>query len=149
MKTHTLKAVKLLSLAIMLIAFLVPQNAEAQRKKKKSKTEIPAKPDPKKKKEKKIKDLIKSSKEIDGLFKIYQDTITGSLQMIIKEDQIGKEYIHFNQVANGVLDAGRFRGAYGGSKVFKIKKYFNKIEFVTQNTSFYFDPDNAISNACI
>ncbi len=37
MKTHTLKAVKLLSLAIMLIAFLVPQNAEAQRKKKKSK----------------------------------------------------------------------------------------------------------------
>jgi len=147
MKINTLKAVKLLSLAVMLVAFLAPQQAEAQKKKKKKKgkTEMPA---PKKKsKEKKIKDLIKSSKEIDGLFKIYQDTITGSLQMLIKEDQIGKEYIHFNQVANGVLEAGRFRGAYGGSKVFKIKKYFNKIEFVTQNTSFYFDPKSALSKS--
>ena len=133
----------------MLAAFLAPQNVEAQRKKKKKKgkTEAPAKPAPKKSKEKKIKDLIKSSKEIDGLFKIYQDTITGSLQMIVKEDQIGKEFIHFNQISDGVVDAGRFRGAYGGSKVFKIKKYFNKIEFVTQNTSFYFDENNAISNS--
>ncbi|MBT8385093.1 MAG: zinc-dependent metalloprotease, partial [Bacteroidia bacterium] len=80
-------------------------------------------------------------------FKMYQDTVSGSLQMIVTEDQIGKEYIHFNQVGNGVLDAGRFRGAYGGSKVFKIKKYFDKIEFVTQNTSFYFDPNNAISKS--
>jgi len=78
---------------------------------------------------------------------MYRDTITGSLQMIVKEDQIGKEFIHFNQVADGVLDAGRFRGAYGGSKVFKVKKYFNKLEFVTQNNSFYFDPENAISKA--
>ncbi len=147
MKINTLKAVRLLSLAVMLVAFLTPQQAEAQRKKKnkKGKTEMPV--SKKKSKEKKIKDLIKSSKEIDGLFKIYQDTITGSLQMLIKEDQIGKDYIHFNQVANGVLEAGRFRGAYGGSKVFKIKKYFNKIEFVTQNTSFYFDPKSALSKS--
>lgn len=149
MKIYTLKAVKLLSLIILLVAFLVPQNIEAQdkkkKRKKKGKTEMPV--PPKKSKEKKIKDLVKSSKEIDGLFKIYQDTITGSLQMLIREDQIDKEYIHFNQIADGVLEAFKFRGAYGGSKVFKIKKYFNKIEFITQNTSFYFDPNNAISNA--
>ena len=149
MKIYNLKAVKLLCLAFVLSAFLAPQDIQAQKKnkKKKGKTELPQKPDPKKDKEKKISDLIKSSKEIDGLFKMYQDTVSGSLQMIVTEDQIGKEYIHFNQVGNGVLDAGRFRGAYGGSKVFKIKKYFDKIEFVTQNTSFYFDPDNAISKS--
>lgn len=147
MKIHYLKAVRLFSLAILTLAFLAPQNIEAQRKKKKkSKTETPA-PPPKKSKEKKIKDLIKSSKEIDGLFKVYQDTLTGTTQMLIKEDQIDKEFIHFNQVADGVLDAGRFRGAFGRAKVFKVKKHFNKIEFVTQNTSFYFDPDNAISKA--
>ncbi len=39
--------------------------------------------------------------------------------MVITEDQIGKEYIHFTQVADGVLDAGRFRGAYGGLKYLK------------------------------
>ena len=149
MKFYNLKAVKLLCLAFVLSAFLAPQDIQAQKKdrKKKGKTEMPEKPDPKKDKEKKISDLIKSSKEIDGLFKMYQDTVNGSLQMVITEDQIGKEYIYFNQVGNGVLDARRFRGAYGGSKVFKIKKYFDKIEFVTQNTSFYFDPDNAISKS--
>ena len=77
MKTHYFKAARLFSLVILMVAFLAPQNIEAQRKKKKKKgkTEIPAKPAPKKSKEKKISDLIKSSKEIDGLFKIYQDTI--------------------------------------------------------------------------
>lgn len=140
---------KLIGLAILLTAFIVPQNVEAQRKKKRKKDEVvaPVKPAPKKPKEKKIGDLVKSSKEIDGLFKIYQDTITGSLQMVISNDQLDQEYIYFSQIANGVTDAGTFRGRYKGSKVFKIKKYFNKIEFVTQNTSFYFDPDNAISKS--
>ncbi len=150
MKFYKLKAIKLFSLAIMLIMFLVPQNIEAQKKKrkKKGKTEILDKPDSKKKKEKKIKDLIKSSKEIDGLFKIYQDTVTGSLQMLIKEDQIDKEFIYFSQTADAPSDIGfNGRGIYRGSKVFKIQKYFDKIEFITQNTSFYFDPNNAISKA--
>ncbi len=150
MKYNYLKAVKFLSMAILLTAFLAPQNAEAQRKKKKKKgkTEMPAKPAPKKSKEKKIKDLVKSSKEIDGLFKIYQDTITGSLQMVLSEDQIGKEYIYFIQVDNAPGDLGFVgRGIYGGSKVFKIQKYFNKIEFVTQNTSYYYDKNKAISKA--
>lgn len=77
-----LKALKLISLAFVLSAFLMPQSMEAQRKKKKKKgetTEIAPKP-PKKDKKKTIADLVKSSKEMDGLFKIYQDTVTGSLQ---------------------------------------------------------------------
>ncbi|GAA4243976.1 zinc-dependent metalloprotease [Winogradskyella damuponensis] len=126
---------------------MAPQNLEAQRKKKnkKSKTEVPAaKP---KSKEKSIKDLTKSSKKIEGLFTMYRDTITGALQMVISDEHLDKDYIHFNQVSNGVVDAGRFRGAYGGSKVFKVKKFYDKIEFVSQNTSFYFDPENAISKS--
>ena len=141
--------IKCFCLIITMSFFLTPLNTEAQNKKKKKKkndTEVIAKP-PKKAKEKSIKDLTKSSKKIDGLFTIYQDTITGSLQMVITEDQIGKEYIHFTQVADGVLDAGRFRGAYGGSKVFKVDKYFNKIEFITQNASFYFDPESPLSKS--
>jgi len=150
MKIKYSRMLKLTTLVLMLMVFLVPQNIEAQKKKrnkKKDQIEAPAKPDAKKDKKKTIKDLVKSSKEIDGLFKIYQDTITGSLQMIITEDQINKEYIYFTQISNGITEIRRFRGAYGGSKVFKIKKYFNKIEFVTQNTSYYFDSDNAISKS--
>ena len=141
--------IKCFCLIITMSFFLTPLNIEAQNKKKKKKkndTETVVTPS-KKDKEKSIKDLTKSSKKIDGLFTIYQDTITGSLQMVITEDQIGKEYIHFTQVADGVLDAGRFRGAYGGSKVFKVDKYFNKIEFITQNASFYFDPESPLSKS--
>ncbi len=146
----TFKFVKLLSLTLLLTAFIVPQNVEAQRKKKNKKgdTETVTPPAKKEKKEKTIADLVKSSKKIDGLFTMYQDTITGSLQMLITEDQIDKEYIYFSQIIDGATDPGRMiRGSYRGSKIFKIEKYFNKIEFITQNTYFYFDPENAISKA--
>ena len=132
------------------IFFLLPQNIEAQKKKKKKNkddTEVVAK-DPKKDKKKTIDDLTKSSKKIEGLFTVYQDTITGAMQMIISEEQLNKEYIHFAQIADGVMDAGRAnRGSYRGSNVFKVEKFFDKIEFVTQNTSFYFDPENPISKS--
>ncbi|MCF7560663.1 zinc-dependent metalloprotease [Sabulilitoribacter multivorans] len=144
---HTIKFAMLL---FVTGCFLTSNSVEAQnRKKKKDKNQTEAAVAPEKKsKEKTIKDLTKSSKKIEGLFTMYQDTITGSLQLLISEDQIGKEYIHFSQVADGVLDAGRInRGSYRGSKVFKIKKYFDKIEFVTQNTSFYFDPESPLAKS--
>ena len=113
---------------------------------KKSKSKVEA---PKKDKDaiKKISEVTKKSKKIEGLFDLYQDTVNGSLKMVIKEDQIGKEYIYFSQIADGVLDAGSYRGSYRGSKVFKIEKYFNKIEFTVQNTSSYFDPNSALSKS--
>ncbi|GAB1855525.1 zinc-dependent metalloprotease [Flavobacteriaceae bacterium MHTCC 0001] len=129
----------------------MPLNINAQNqkkdKKKKNKTEVTA-PVKKTTKKKTIAALTKSSKKIEGLFTFYRDTITGSLQMLVSEDDLGKEFIYFSQISDGILDAGRLnRGAYRGSRVFKINKHFNKIEFIKQNTSFYFDPDNAISKA--
>jgi hypothetical protein len=149
MSMHNFKSIKGCILLFLLFIFLIPQPIEAQRKKrlKKGEIETPVTTAPVKKKEKKLSDFIKSSKAIDGLFQIYQDTLTGSLQMLISEDQLNKEYIHFHQIANGISDAGIMKGYYQDSKVFEIKKYFNKIEFVTQNTSFYFDPDIAVSKS--
>ena len=103
--------------------------------------------DKKEKKEKTIEDLTKSSRMIDGLFPIYQDTITGELKMIISHDQLDKDFIYFSQIADGVTEAGSFRGSYGADVVFNIKKYFNKIEFVAPNTNFYFDKDNPLSRS--
>ncbi|MCH4553313.1 zinc-dependent metalloprotease [Aestuariibaculum lutulentum] len=150
MKQHKLNIHHYACIALASLCFLNPSNMEAQNKKKKKKdaqTEIVAET-PKKSKDKTIAELVKTSKEIDGLFKIYQDTIKGSLQMVISEEQLGKEYIYFSQISDGVMDAGRvIRGMYRGSKVFKVEKYFNKIEFITQNTSFYFDPENPLSKS--
>ena len=113
-------------------------------KKSKSSTESPKKD---KDAIKKISEVTKRSKKIEGLFDLYQDTINGSMKMVIREDQIGKEYIYFSQIADGILDAGSYRGSYNGSKVFKIEKYFNRIEFIVQNTSSYFDPKSALSKS--
>jgi hypothetical protein len=149
MKIKTRNAINFLTMAFVLCAFLAPQNMQAQKKKKRKrdKTETPVAKSPEKSKDKTIKELTKKSKKIEGLFTMYQDTIMGSLHMIVKEDQIGKEYIYFSQIANGGTDARLFRGRYNGSKIFKVNKHFNKLEFVTQNTSFYFDPDNAVSKS--
>ncbi|MGC1205038.1 MAG: zinc-dependent metalloprotease [Flavobacteriaceae bacterium] len=150
MKVKTMKTSNFLFFALSILLCISSSNVHAQKKKKDRKKDNveAAAPTPKKDKEKSIKDLTKSSKKIEGLFTIYQDTITGSLQMIITEDQLNNEYIYFSQIADGVLDAGRInRGSYGGSKVFTVEKYFDKIEFITQNTSFYFDPENAVSKS--
>ena len=141
-----MRIIKLTSLALLSLLILNSSSAVAQKKKKgkKGKTEAPKKD---KDALKKISEVTKKSKKIEGLFTIYQDTTTGSIKMVVSKEQLNQEFIYFSQVANGVLDAGAFRGSYRGSKVFKIQKYFNKIEFITQNTSSYFDPNNALSKS--
>src|SRR5438445_191545 len=40
-----------------------------------------------------IAEKVKSSRKIEGLLIVYQDTATGSVQLYIKKDQLGKEFI--------------------------------------------------------
>ncbi|MDH7444505.1 zinc-dependent metalloprotease [Aquimarina sp. 2201CG14-23] len=141
---------KLFFLSIVFVLGIGIQNIQAQKKKKKKskKGETEQVDTPKKDaKEKTIEELTKKSKKIEGLFTIYRDSTDGSTKMLIKKDQIGKEFIYFSQISDGVLEAGAFRGAYLNNKVFKIEKHYNKIEFVTQNASYYFDKNNALSKA--
>jgi len=149
MKTNSIWRLKAI-LVLLVAVFVMPLNVDAQNrrkdKKKKNKTEAVA-PVKKDSKKKTIASLTKSSKKMEGLFTIYQDTITGELQMLISEDDLNKEFIHFAQIADGVLEAGRFRGAYNPTQVIKITKHFDKIEFIKQNTSFYFNPNSALSKA--
>lgn len=88
-----------------------------------------------------------SSRAVEGLFTLYQDTVNGSVHMAIREDQLDREYIYFTQTHDGVLAAGHFRGAYRGNRVFSVRRHFNRIDFVVENTSFHFDPANALARA--
>ena len=93
--------------------------------------------------EEKVKDMYK----FGGLFVMYQDTTDGGLFLEIQKEQIGKEFIYFVQSVDGIIDIGLNRGSYGGSRIFSIEKYFNRIELVSKNISYYFDPENALSRA--
>ena len=138
------KNVIVTTLFILIVFFFQPIPAQKKNKSKKGKTEAPIE---KKGDKKSIIDIAKKSIPYEGLFTIYQDSVTGDIKMVIKEDQIGKEYIYFSQISDGVVEVGAFRGSYRDAKVFKIAKYFNKIEFIFQNTSSYFDPENAVSKS--
>lgn len=90
---------------------------------------------------------IEKSVAYEGLFTVYQDTTNGSTKLAIQAGQIDKEYIYFGLSQDGVLEAGHFRGAFRDNKVFKVKRYFDRIEFVAQNTNFYFDEETPLSRA--
>ncbi|HTN07197.1 zinc-dependent metalloprotease [Agriterribacter sp.] len=94
-----------------------------------------------------IAEKIKSSKKTDGLFTIYQDTATGSIQLYIKKDQLGKEYIYQSFSMGGPTRLYLNQNMIRATFVFSIAKPFDKLEFAQQNTNFYYDPSNAVSKA--
>ena len=99
------------------------------------------------KKPKTITEIVGSNKKFEGLFTLYQDTTNGTVHLLIKQAQLDKEYIYFTQTRDGVLAAGHFRGAFQDNRIFSIHKHFNRIEFVSENTAFYFDETNALKRA--
>jgi hypothetical protein len=107
------------------------------------KTEEKEKED-KTKKEKTFEEVTKQSKLIEGLFDIYQDSISGKIQMLIKEEQLSKDFIYGSQIADGIVQAGGFRGLYNDEKIINFKKFFDKIEISFINTNFYFDKNNPL-----
>jgi hypothetical protein len=94
-----------------------------------------------------IASATKTSKKVQGLFTVFQDTANGSLQILVPKNAVGKEFIYFTHVVDAPVAAGRFRGQFRGSNVFTIRKHFNRVEFVGQNTSFWFDPSSPLARA--
>lgn len=94
-----------------------------------------------------IEDKTKSSKKNEGLFAVYQDTVTGSVQLYIKKDQLGKEYIYQSFSLGGPTSLYLNQNMIRATFIFSISKSFDKLEFSQQNTRFYYDPSNAVSRA--
>jgi len=92
-----------------------------------------------------ITDKIKSSKKIDGLFTIYQDTATGSVQLYVKKSQLDKEFIYQSFSISGPTALFLNQSMHRATAVFTIKKAFDKLEFSQVNTSFYYDAENPVS----
>ncbi len=129
------------------INLLLSHDAQAQLFKKKKKpaavTEAPSSRPGYENFDKKVKGMQK----IEGLFTFYRDTITGAMYMSIDNNQIGQKFIYFSYSENGPASVGLIRGMYRGSKVFQIDRYYNQIEFNTQNNTFYFDTLSALSHS--
>jgi hypothetical protein len=103
------------------------------------------------KKEVKKKDDIKSKTKnctvYDGLFTIYQSKKDGKSYIEIDTSHLDNEFIYFSYIENGVTDARAVKGSYRGSKILKINKFYNKIEFTINNTKYYFDENSPLAKA--
>ncbi len=101
-------------------------------------------------KEHKIKSLKSVSEECTaypGLFTMFQHPTSGKVYLLVKKEQLGQEFIHFSYIEDGVVDAGHFRGNYRGARVFSIERYFDRLDFYLENTSFYFDRESPLHRA--
>ena len=94
-----------------------------------------------------IEKQLENTISFEGLFTIHQDTTDGSTKFQIHPEQIGKEFIYFGLTSDGVLEAGHFRGNFRDNKIFKIERYYDKIEFTVQNTRYHYSYDNPLSRA--
>jgi hypothetical protein len=92
-------------------------------------------------------DIVEKSERHEGLFDVYRDKKSGETYLAIKKDQIDQEFIYHAAITDGVVEGGTFRGAFGDNKIVSVRRHFNRVEFVNENASFYFNPDSALSRA--
>jgi hypothetical protein len=143
---------RVLLLVLLSVCFFYTADAQWLKRKKKKKQEEAPPPQVVvvEKSKSDIKELETYTRKFikkEGLFTLYQDTTTGTTYMVIKKDQIDKEFIYFCHTVDGISAAGHYRGNFRDNKIISIRKYFNKIDIVHENTHFYFDNQNPLSKA--
>jgi hypothetical protein len=134
-----------LSLVLALLLAFTPFSETYAQKKKKSKSK--SKTESAEKKENDYEKTLKSCEKMEGLLEMYRDTTDGSLYIALQPDQLGEEFIYFSMIADGVLDAGFFRGGYRGSRVISLEQSYDRVQVIGKNTRYYFDENNALSKA--
>ncbi len=133
-------------LILLLVMFIAANNAFAQPM---TTPKIAEKSDTAKTAIKKptLAEKVKGQLKNIGLFTLYQDTATGSVQLYIKKDQLGKEFIYESFSISGPTALYLNQSMHRTNLVFKIEKAFDKIEFAIVNTGLYYDKNNPVSKA--
>ena len=91
--------------------------------------------------------IVNASRAHPGLFTLYQDTALGGAHLAVRPDQIGREYIYHTHITDGVVAAGAFRGQFRDERIVSVRRHFNRIELLVENTGFWFDSASALSRA--
>jgi hypothetical protein len=134
-------------LVLVLIAIAFYTTAQSKTSKDKKKPDKEASADSAKAKTPTVEEKTKGNLKHVGLFTMYQDTASGSLQFYIRKDQLTKEFIYQSFSMGGPPELFLNQNMIRETWIFAIRKSFDKIEFVKGNANFYYDPTNAISKA--
>lgn len=94
-----------------------------------------------------IGDKVKSSEKIEGLFTLYRDTATASLQLYLTKEQLDRDFIYQSFSMGGPTSLFLNENMIRDTWLFSIRKNHDRIEFLRKNTSFYYNPANPVSKA--
>jgi Met-zincin/Domain of unknown function (DUF5117) len=104
-------------------------------------------------KPKTIEAFVKDKVKIDGLFPIYRDAVSGAVFVEIGAEQLGREFIYYTFVRNGVsgplapLGDLRFAGQIGDNFVIRLRHRFNKIDVIRRNLAYTINPQSPLNRA--
>lgn len=98
-------------------------------------------------KKKTVAEVLKNCDETKGLFTFHRNRENGAVYLFIEKKQLEQEFIYFSHTVDGVVASGRNRGEFHDESVIKIQRNYERVEFVKQNTAFYFDPEHPLARA--
>ena len=133
---------KFLIVLVMLTTSVLAANAQKVTPPKSTEKSDTSKAGPKKPS---LAEKTKGQTKNVGLFTLYQDTLTGSVQLYIKKSQLNKEFIYQSFSISGPTNLGLNQSMHRANLVFKIKKAYDKLEFAVVNTGLYYDKNNPVS----
>lgn len=138
-------------LIINLLWVLVPFESFAQAKKKPAveKTAEVKKDSTAKDTAKKLSltDQVKTCKKTEGFFTLYQDTATGRIKLYIRKNQLNEEFLYQSFSMGGPAELFLNQNMIRETWLFKIRKNFERLEWVRSNPAFYYDPKSPLSKA--
>ncbi len=92
-------------------------------------------------------DSVKDSDLHDGLIRVYRHRESGAVHLGIRPEQLNQQFIYVTMTSDGVVQGGHFRGQYRENTVLTLRRHFDRIEFVKENTNVYFNPDSPLAKA--
>jgi hypothetical protein len=94
-----------------------------------------------------LEEIVAASDRFDGLFSMFRDRDSGETHMLVKRDQLDREYIYFAVSVDGVVQGGHFRGSYRQNRILSLQRRFDHIELRFENTAFHFDQGHPLARA--
>lgn len=96
---------------------------------------------------KKLSEFIKGKAHKPGFFDFYIDKATGEVFMEVREEQLQQEFIYFSYTRQGSL-VQRLRrlGRISDNAVFSLRRHYQQIDFIQENTNYTFDDNSPLAN---
>ena len=86
-----------------------------------------------------LKTFLEELAHYPGLLETYRNNDNGKVYLLLKKEQLDKEYIYFAHILDGIVEAGTWRGNYLDNGIIKFIKYFDQIRIDRINTAYVFD----------